>query len=57
VKDCAPKTKPHGRVGYALHLTNHGMYGGYLDISVMPLKREPKRRSKKKGNTTTQTRR
>jgi hypothetical protein len=36
VKDCAPNLKPHGRVAYSLHVTNHGMYGGYLDISVMP---------------------
>lgn len=28
--------KPHGRVAYSLHTTNHGMYGGYLDVSVMP---------------------
>jgi hypothetical protein len=35
-KDCAPTKKPHGRVAYSLHFTNHGMYGGYLDISVMP---------------------
>jgi hypothetical protein len=20
----------------SLHVTNHGMYGGYLDVSVMP---------------------
>jgi hypothetical protein len=38
VKDCAPSQKPHGRVSYSLHVTNHGMYGGYLDISVMPKK-------------------
>lgn len=36
VKDCAPGKKPHGRVAYSLHVTNSGMYGGYLDISVMP---------------------
>lgn len=35
-KDCAPTQKPHGRVAYSLHVTNSGMYGGYLDISVMP---------------------
>ena len=35
--DCHPTKKPHGRVAYSLHVTNHGMYGGYLDISVMPL--------------------
>lgn len=28
--------KPHGRLAYSLHVTNSGMYGGYLDISVMP---------------------
>ncbi len=37
-KDCAPNQKPHGRVAYSLHVTNFGMYGGYLDISVMPKK-------------------
>ena len=36
VPDCRPTQKPHGRVGYSLHVTNSGMYGGYLDISVMP---------------------
>ena len=35
-KDCAPTEKPHGRKAYSLHFTNDGMYGGYLDISVMP---------------------
>lgn len=35
-KDCNPTTKPHGRVAYSLHVTNKGMYGGYLDISVLP---------------------
>lgn len=35
-KDCNPTQKPHGRVAYSLHVTNSGMYGGYLDISVMP---------------------
>ena len=35
-KDCSPTQKPHGRKSYSLHVTNHGMYGGYLDISVMP---------------------
>jgi hypothetical protein len=39
VKDCRPTQKPHGRVSYSLHLTNYGMYGGYLDISVMPKKK------------------
>ena len=38
VKDCKPNLKPHGRVAYSLHVTNSGMYGGYLDISVMPKK-------------------
>ncbi len=36
VPDCKPTQKPHGRVAYSLHVTNSGMYGGYLDISVMP---------------------
>lgn len=36
VPDLSPKAKPHGRVTYCLHVTNRGMYGGYLDISVMP---------------------
>lgn len=35
-KDCSPTQKPHGRAAYSLHVTNHGMYAGYLDISVMP---------------------
>jgi hypothetical protein len=35
-KDCNPTQKPHGRVAYSLHFTNQGMYGGYLDLSVMP---------------------
>jgi hypothetical protein len=39
VKDCAPNLKPHGRVAYSLHVTNYGMYAGYLDISVMPKKK------------------
>lgn len=34
--DCAPTVKPHGRTAYSLHVTNRGMYGGYLDVSVMP---------------------
>jgi hypothetical protein len=38
-KDCAPNQKPHGRIAYSLHVTNSGMYGGYLDISVMPKKK------------------
>ncbi len=37
-QDCHPTEKPHGRVAYSLHVTNHGMYGGYLDISVIPPK-------------------
>lgn len=41
-KDCSPTAKPHGRTSYSLHVTNSGMYGGYLDISVMP-KRKAKR--------------
>jgi hypothetical protein len=36
IKDCHPTLKPHGRKSYSLHVTSHGMYGGYLDISVMP---------------------
>lgn len=36
-QDCNPTKKPHGRVAYSIHVTNHGMYGGYLDISVMPI--------------------
>ena len=39
-KDCSPTEKPHGRKSYSLHVTNQGMYGGYLDISVMPRKRK-----------------
>lgn len=39
IKDCSPSAKPHGRIAYSLHVTNHGMYGGYLDISVMPKRR------------------
>jgi len=34
--DCKPTQKPHGRIAYSLHVTNSGMHGGYLDISVMP---------------------
>lgn len=44
-KDCSPTEKPHGRRAYSLHVTNSGMYGGYLDISVMP--RAPKPRGRK----------
>lgn len=36
IPDCAPTKKPHGRMGYVLHVTDSGMYGGYLDISIMP---------------------
>jgi hypothetical protein len=39
-KDCRPTEKPHGRVAYSLHVTNSGMYGGYLDISIMPKKKQ-----------------
>lgn len=39
VTDCKPTVKPHGRIAYSLHVTNSGMYGGYLDISVMPKKK------------------
>jgi hypothetical protein len=41
-KDCSPTKKPHGRTSYSLHVTNSGMYGGYLDISVMPKSRKKK---------------
>jgi hypothetical protein len=41
LKNLKGTIKPHGRTAYSLHVTNHGMYGGYFDISVMP-------RSKKK---------
>lgn len=27
--------KPHGRVAWSIHLTEEGMFGPYLDISVM----------------------
>ncbi|MEZ5386481.1 MAG: hypothetical protein R3F13_13295 [Prosthecobacter sp.] len=37
-EDCAPTVKPHGRMAYSLHVTNKGMHGGYLDISIMPKK-------------------
>jgi hypothetical protein len=33
LKDCRPTQKPHGRIAYSLHVTGHGMYGGYLDVS------------------------
>lgn len=35
-RDCSPTEKPHGRRSYSLHVTESGMYGGYLDVSVMP---------------------
>lgn len=47
-KDCSPSPKPHGRVSYTLHVTNSGMYGGYLDISVMPKSAEVKKRQRAK---------
>lgn len=34
--DCKPTSKPHGRTAYSLHVTNQGMWGGYLDVSIMP---------------------
>lgn len=40
--DCKPTIKPHGRIGYTLHVTNRGMYGGYLDVSVMPKTSTPR---------------
>lgn len=43
-KDCAPNKKPHGRVAYSLHVTNYGMYAGYLDISVTPKGKARKRK-------------
>lgn len=46
-KDCNPTQRAHGRVAYSLHVTNSGMYGGYLDISVMPrVKRKTARKQK-----------
>lgn len=36
-RDCSPTQKPHGRVGYSLHFTEHAARGAYLDISVLPL--------------------
>lgn len=47
-KDCSPTQKPHGRVSYSLHVTNSGMYGGYLDISVMPRARKTRKKSSDK---------
>ena len=40
IPDCSPTKKPHGRLAYSLHVTNDGIYGGYLDISVMPKKQK-----------------
>jgi hypothetical protein len=34
--DLSVSEKPHGRQAYSLHVTNHGMYAGYLDISIIP---------------------
>jgi hypothetical protein len=42
LKNLKGTPKPHGRKAFSLHFTNHGMYGGYLDVSIMPL-------TKKKG--------
>lgn len=36
IGDWKPTEKPHGRMAFSLHVTNQGMYGGYLDISIMP---------------------
>lgn len=36
IPECGPRPKPHGRVAYALHVSPHGGYGGYFDISIMP---------------------
>lgn len=47
VPECEPRKKPHGRIGYALHVTNRGMYGGYFDVSVMP-KIKPHKRGRKR---------
>ncbi len=47
VKDCKPTEKPHGRLAYSLHVTNSGMYGGYLDISVMPKLKSTARRGER----------
>jgi hypothetical protein len=40
LRDLKGTVKPHGRKAFSLHVTNHGMYGGYLDISVMPTKKK-----------------
>ena len=34
--DCDPSIKPHGRLAYSIHFTEHGLHGAYIDISVMP---------------------
>lgn len=34
IKDGAPSKKPHGRLAYSIHLTDRGLDGPYLDISV-----------------------
>ena len=39
VEEHKPTEKPHGRLAWSIHLTNDGMFGPYLDVSVMPLKR------------------
>lgn len=49
VKDCRPTQKPHGRLSYSLHVTNSGMYGGYLDVSVMPKIKHRKHSTKGSG--------
>lgn len=38
--DCDPKEKPHGRVAYSLHCSNRGCFGAYLDVSVMPRRKD-----------------
>jgi hypothetical protein len=44
-RDCNPTQKPHGRIAYSLHVTNSGMYGGYLDISVMPRRKKQRKQT------------
>ncbi len=34
--DADPRSRPHLRRGYVIHLTDDGAKGPYLDISVMP---------------------
>lgn len=36
IKSGNPTEKPHGRKAWSIHLTNKGMNGPYLDVSVMP---------------------